>query len=57
MLKLTIKSGEFLKDADLIGKQDPFVRFVYKGKDVETDHLDEAGKTPEWNQLFCLTGV
>jgi Ca2+-dependent lipid-binding protein len=49
MLKLTIKSGEFQKDADIVGKQDPFVRFKYKTKNVETDHLDDAGKTPVWN--------
>ena len=49
MLKLTIKSGEFVKDADVIGKQDPFVRFEYKTKKVETDPLDNAGTTAEWN--------
>ena len=43
MLKLTVKSGQFLKDADVIGKQDPYVSFMYKGKKVQTDALDGAG--------------
>jgi Ca2+-dependent lipid-binding protein len=56
-LNLIIVSATFLKDADLIGKQDPYIRFAYNGKKVETDVKDGAGKSAEWNEKFCLTEV
>jgi len=57
MLNLVIVSATFLKDADLIGKQDPYIKFKYNGKDVQTDVKDGAGKAAEWNEKFCLTQV
>lgn len=57
MLNLIIKSATFLKDADMIGKQDPYIKFKYNGKDVQTDVKDDAGKAAEWNEKFCLTQV
>ena len=32
MLRIVIKSAVFLKDADLIGKQDPYIKFKYEDK-------------------------
>ena len=52
-----IVSATFLKDADMIGKQDPYIKFKYNGKDVQTDVKDDAGKAAEWNEKFCLTQV
>ena len=40
---MTIESASFLKDTDLLGKQDPFVRFLYGDKQCETDVKDNAG--------------
>lgn len=57
MLNLVIVSATFLKDADMIGKQDPYIKFKYNGKDVQTDVKDDAGKAAEWNEKFCLTQV
>jgi len=56
-LNLIIKSATFLKDADTFGKQDPYIKFLYNGKKVETDVKDDAGKAAEWNEKFCLSGV
>jgi Ca2+-dependent lipid-binding protein len=55
MLNLVIVEAKFLKDADLIGKQDPYIKFKYNGKDVQTDVKDGAGKEAVWNEKFCLT--
>lgn len=57
MLDLTIVSATFLKDADLLGKQDPYIKFLYNGKEVETDVKDDAGKAAEWNENFCLPQI
>lgn len=57
MLEVVIVKADFLKDADMIGKQDPYIRFKYNGKVVRTDVKDEAGKHAEWNEKFCLTKI
>ena len=57
MLDLTIVSATFLKDADTFGKQDPYIKFLYNGKEVETDVKDDAGKAAEWNENFCLPQI
>lgn len=56
-LLLVIKQAQFLKDADTFGKQDPYIRFLYNGKKVETEVKDDAGLQAEWNEKFCLTEV
>lgn len=38
-MRVTIGSGKFLKDNDLVGKQDPFVRFS-----VYTNHCTSSVK-------------
>ena len=49
--------ASFLKDADLIGKQDPYIEFSYNGKKVQTEVKDGAGLNAEWNEKFRLTKV
>jgi len=56
-LRLTIKKAEFLKDADVVGKQDPYIKFKYHGREVQTEVKDGAGKKAEWNEKFLLTNV
>lgn len=57
MLEVIIVSARFYKDADMVGKQDPYISFMYNGKKVRTDTKDDAGKNAEWNEKFCLTQV
>ena len=56
-LNLIIKKATFLKDADMFGKQDPYIQFMYNGKQVKTDVKDDAGLNAEWNEKFCLTDI
>ena len=55
MLEVTIVKAKFYKDADAVGKQDPYISFMYNGKKVRTDTKDDAGKNADWNEKFCLT--
>lgn len=57
LLEVTIIKAAFHKDADALGKQDPYIQFVYNGQKVRTDTKDNAGKRAEWNERFCLTQV
>ena len=52
MMIIIIKSATFLKDADLVGKQDPYIKFKYEDKYLQTDVKDDAGKAAEWNETF-----
>lgn len=56
-LSIIIKSATFLKDLDMIGKQDPFATFEFMGTTCSTDVLDGAGKSAVWNQKFCLPNI
>ena len=56
-LVLIVQKASFLKDADLIGKQDPYIQFAYNGKKVQTEVKDGAGLNAEWNEKFRLTQV
>ena len=51
-MRIIIKSATFLKDADMVGKQDPYIKFEYEGKSLKTDVKDDAGKAAEWNETF-----
>jgi Ca2+-dependent lipid-binding protein len=51
-MRIVIKSASFLKDSDLIGKQDPYIKFKYEDKDLQTDVKDDAGLNAEWNEVF-----
>ena len=57
LLEIIIVKATFHKDADIIGKQDPYIQFMYNGQKVRTDTKDDAGKQAEWNERFCLTQV
>lgn len=56
-LEVIIKSASFLKDADWIGKQDPYIKFKYDNKYGQTEVKDGAGTHATWNEKFCLNGV
>ena len=40
-----------------MGKQDPFIRFMYDGKKMDTDVKDDAGKDAKWNETFQFPNV
>lgn len=56
-LVVTIVDASFLKDADFIGKQDPFVAFKYRGMEIKTTVKDNAGKYAQWNEKFDLNYI
>lgn len=47
-------SGEFLKDHDLIGKQDPYVIFEHGSQKVETSVIKSAGLNATWTETYTL---
>ena len=53
-LELIIKEAKFLKDADMFGKQDPFIQFTYDNKVYKTKTQDDAGKHAKFNETFIL---
>ena len=40
-----------------MGKQDPFIRFLYDSKKMETDVKDNAGKNAKWDETFQFPNV
>lgn len=57
-IEIIIKEAHFLKDADLIGKQDPYMQFKYDGIIAQTDVLDGAGLHAIFkNEKFSLFNV
>ena len=43
-LQLTIVSGSWFADADIFGKQDPYVQWMYGKDKMQSTVKDEAGK-------------
>ena len=56
-LRLTIERATFKQDADVWGKQDPFIRFTYQGQTHRTSTAQDAGKAAVWNREFTLQNV
>jgi Ca2+-dependent lipid-binding protein len=57
MLRVVIKSATFLRDADMVGKQDPYITFKYKDKELRTSVKDGAGKQATWDETFQLPSI
>lgn len=56
-LRVIIKEAHFARDADMIGKQDPYIKFTYQGQDLQTDVKDDGGKSVKWDETFELPNV
>ena len=56
-LRVIIKEAQFKKDADMIGKQDPYILFEYQGQELTTDVKDDAGKQAKWDETFELPNI
>ena len=59
MLKLTVVSASLpqaqeLQNLDSFGKQDPFIRFSYRGKNYQTTVKNDGSKEPTWNEEFFI---
>lgn len=48
-LQITLGKANFFKDNDLIGKQDPFIRFLYDGQYVKSKTINNGGLNVEFN--------
>jgi len=57
LLKIIIKEATFLKDSDMFGKQDPYIKFKYNNLELQTTVKDEAGKKAKWDETFMLPNV
>ena len=56
-LKITLEKATFLHDADMFGKQDPFVKITCSGITYKTKVIEEGGKNPVWNETFEMTKI
>ena len=57
ILRLVIKGAVFNKDSDMFGKQDPYIKFKYNEKDLQTEVKDGAGKKAKWDETFMLPNI
>lgn len=51
-LVLNLIKGEFAIDLDVLGKMDPYCKFLINGKTIKSKVCEDQGKTPVWNQNF-----
>ena len=56
-LIVKIVEAKFLKDADIFGKQDPFMKVFHDGREFRTTTKDDAGKHAIWNESFTLEDI
>jgi hypothetical protein len=56
-LVLKIVDATFLEDADLFGKQDPFIKWKYGRSFFQTTVKHDAGKYAKWDEVFYLIGI
>ena len=56
-LQLTIVSGKWFADADMFGKQDPYIQWMYGKEKMQTTVKDEAGKEADWDEKFVLKNI
>jgi len=51
-LAITMIEANLTRDVETFGKMDPYVIFRANGKENRSATIDDAGKTPAWNQSF-----
>ena len=56
-LQINIKEATFLKDQDVIGKQDPYIQFSYDSEDYKTEIQDNAGLHAKFSDVFVLENI
>jgi len=55
--EVIIVEANFLKDADFIGKQDPFITLMHQGKEMSTSIKEDGGKHAKWNEKLVLKNI
>jgi Ca2+-dependent lipid-binding protein len=53
-LFLEVTGGRNLKNMELFGKQDPYMKINFKAYKVRTKTHQSGGRTPVWNQTFSF---
>ena len=56
-LQITIIEAKFLKDADMVGKQDPYIVFQYGRITKKTTVAEDAGMHAIFNEKFLLSDI
>lgn len=52
-LIISLKEAKLTRNTEMFGKMDPYGVFTYQGAKRKSSVIDEAGKTPKWeNQDF-----
>ena len=54
-LEITCRLAKFTRSAEIIGKQDPYVKFTIGEKLYKTDVHEDGGKEPLWEHTFIHT--
>ena len=54
-LRLEIIEARLTRDTEAFGKMDPYVKIQMREQVFKTKTMQEAGKTPKWNQVNFLT--
>lgn len=49
---LTVVEAKLTRNVEMVGSMDPYVIIKVDGKELRTKTMDDAGKTPVWNQDF-----
>ena len=49
-IQIKIIEATFLKDPDYSEKQDPYVKFKWKGGIFQSTPKENAGRNPVWNE-------
>ena len=56
-MEVTIVEANFLKDSDVFGKMDPYVKFAYGRGAMQTRVAENAGKHAVFNEKFTLSNI
>ena len=52
---MTVVRAELTRDTETFGKMDPFVVIeAANEQSFQTEVKDDAGKKPEWNEMFTI---
>lgn len=52
MLKIRVIEARLTRDTEIFGKMDPYATLQIREQVHRTRVLDNAGKTPKWEQIF-----
>ena len=56
-VEIKVIEATFLKEPDYSEKQDPYVKFKWKGAIFKSTNKENAGQNPVWNEIFNISEV